>query len=194
MNLILSFLVIKVDFYNDIKSYLSELSNTEIRSVEDIIYYNLDSLGSEGGVPGVHAGFLGGQERFYESAATNGVEDNIYLSALSFTQSTSRHGIDSALISAGGKPLDALLVPTDVQQAASVAAQAGYPLITIPVGVNRTRTHMPYGLMLMGTAWSEAALIKWASAVEDAIATNRGGRALPEWRDSRRRVLPIIYE
>ncbi|KAI1131453.1 amidase family protein [Nemania abortiva] len=186
--------VVKVDFYNDVKSYLSELSNSPIKSVEDIIQYNLDSRGSEGGVPGIHAGFLGGQERFHESAATKGVEDDIYQSALSFTQSTSRHGIDSALRNAGGKPLDALLVPTDFQQAASVAAQAGYPLVTIPAGVNKTRTGMPYGLMLMGTAWSEATLIKWASAIEDAIVANRGGRALPEWRDYRRRVLPIIYE
>ena len=27
----------KVDFYNNIKSYLSELENTEIRSLEDIV-------------------------------------------------------------------------------------------------------------------------------------------------------------
>lgn len=31
--------VVKVDFYNDIKRYLSELSNTQIRSLEDIVKY-----------------------------------------------------------------------------------------------------------------------------------------------------------
>ncbi|KAI1364855.1 amidase family protein [Xylaria arbuscula] len=188
--------VVKVDFYNDIKSYLSELSDSSIKSVEDIIRYNIDALGSEGGLPGVNSGFLGGQERFHESAGTKGVEDDLYRSALSFTQSTSRRGIDSALGIGRDreKPLDALLVPTDLQQAASVAAQAGYPLITVPAGVNNTRTGMPYGLMLMGTAWSEAVLIKWASAVEDTIVTHKGKRALPQWKDSRRRVLPIVYE
>ncbi|KAF2969731.1 hypothetical protein GQX73_g3869 [Xylaria multiplex] len=168
--------VIKVDFYNDIKAYLSELNHTSIRSVEDIIYYNLDSLGSEGGLPGVNSGFLGGQERFHESAATKGIEDDIYNSALRFIQDRSRHGINN------------------FQQAASVAAQAGYPLVTVPAGVNETRTGMPYGLMLMGSAWSEANLIKWASAIEDVIFTYKGERALPKWKDSGRRVLPIIDE
>jgi amidase len=28
---------VKVDFYNDIKKYLSELENTNIRSLEDIV-------------------------------------------------------------------------------------------------------------------------------------------------------------
>lgn len=33
------FTVVKVDFYNDIKRYLAELTNTEIRSLEDIVKY-----------------------------------------------------------------------------------------------------------------------------------------------------------
>lgn len=33
------FTVVKVDFYNDIKRYLAELENTEIRSLEDIVKY-----------------------------------------------------------------------------------------------------------------------------------------------------------
>jgi amidase len=39
--------VVKVDFYNNIKSYLSELKNTKIRSLEDIVQYNYDNDGSE---------------------------------------------------------------------------------------------------------------------------------------------------
>lgn len=31
------FTVVKVDFYNDIKKYLAELDNTDIRSLEDIV-------------------------------------------------------------------------------------------------------------------------------------------------------------
>ncbi|KAI1322443.1 amidase signature enzyme [Xylariaceae sp. FL0255] len=143
--------VVKVDFYNHIKSYLSELDDSPITSVEDIIQYNLDSLGAEGGIPGVHPGFPGGQERFRESAATRGVEDEVYKAALEFTQSTSRRGIDGAL-GYKNKALDALIIPTDFQQAGSVAAQAGCPLIIIPAGINSTRTGMPFGLMLMGTS------------------------------------------
>lgn len=31
------FSVVKVDFYNDIKKYLAELENTDMRSLEDIV-------------------------------------------------------------------------------------------------------------------------------------------------------------
>ena len=31
--------IVKVDFYNDIKRYLAELDNTNIRSLEDIVEY-----------------------------------------------------------------------------------------------------------------------------------------------------------
>ncbi|KAF2872364.1 amidase family protein [Massariosphaeria phaeospora] len=185
--------VVKVDFYNDVKAYLSELQDNSIKSVEDIIQYNLDSLGAEGGLPGVNPGFLGGQERFHESAETKGIEDETYRSALSFIQSTSRHGIDGALHHRDGA-LDALLVPTDFQQAGSIAAQAGYPLVTIPAGVDHTKTGMPFGLMLMGTAWSEASLIKLASAIEDVVRIERGPRALPEWRDYLKRNIPVLNE
>ena len=43
--------VVKVDFYNRIRAYLSELEKTNIRTLEDIIQYNYDNDGSEGGNP-----------------------------------------------------------------------------------------------------------------------------------------------
>lgn len=187
------YLVVKVDFYSDIKTYLGELSDSPIRSVEDMIQYNLDAVGSEGGVPGIHPGFMGGQENFHASAATKGVKDETYRSALVFTHSSSRRGIDSALHNRG-EPVDALLVPAGFAQAISVAAQARYPLVTVPAGVNTTRTDIPFGLMLMGTEWSEGELIKWASAIEDAITAAKGSRPLPNWKDHQRRVLPVLYE
>ena len=43
----------KVDFYNDIKTYLSELRNTTIRSLEDIVAFNEApaNVYAEGGKP-----------------------------------------------------------------------------------------------------------------------------------------------
>lgn len=185
--------MVKVDFYNHVKKYLDEVSKCQIRSVEDIIEYNLDSAGSEGGLPGMVPGFPAGQERFYQSAATKGEEDETYHAALEFMQSSTRRGIDSALRNSG-RAVDALLVPTDVQQAGSVAAQAQYPVITVPTGVNATRTGMPFGLMLMGTAWGESNLIRLASAVEDALRADGSQRPLPQWRDRQRRVVPVVNE
>lgn len=55
------FTVAKVDAYNGIKKYLSELSDTNIRTVEDIIAYNVENRGTEGAFPGDHPAFPSGQ-------------------------------------------------------------------------------------------------------------------------------------
>ena len=42
-----SYSYIKVDFYNNIATYLSEVYNTNVKSLEDIVQYNIDNVGSE---------------------------------------------------------------------------------------------------------------------------------------------------
>jgi amidase len=186
--------VVKVDFYNNIKAYLSELENTQMRSLEDIVAYNYANDGTEGGNPwplGI-AAFYSGQDGFLASLETKGVMDETYYQALSFTQrSTREEGIDAALFN-NGRPIDALLVPPDVGQTYQVAAQAGYPMITLPAGVH-SDTGMPFGLALMGTAWSEASLLKWASAIEDVQLGTEGAlkRTLPRWYEYLERNIPV---
>jgi amidase len=186
--------VVKVDFYNNIKAYLSELNNTHIRSLEDIVAYNYANDGSEGGNAwplGIPA-FYSGQDGFLASLETKGVMDETYYQALAFTQrSTREDGIDAALAN-NGRPLDALLVPPDVAQTYQIAAQAGYPMITLPAGVH-SDTGMPFGLALMGTAWSEANLLKWASAVEDLQFSTEDAlrRTLPKWYGYLERNIPV---
>lgn len=185
----------KVDFYNNIASYLSELENTDIRSLADIVAYNLANTGSEGGSPGTHPAFASGQDGFLASLATGGIMDDTYHQALAFCQrSTREEGIDAALnFFNNGTKLDALLVPPDVGQTYQIAAQAGYPMITLPAGVNAV-SGMPFGLALMGTAWSEAALVRWASAIEDAQFVSGTGlrRTRPGWRGYRERNVPVL--
>lgn len=191
--------VVKTDFYNNIKTYLSELENTSIRTLEDIVAYNYANDGSEGGYPWPRGNpaFYSGQDGFLASLATKGNMDETYYQALSFTQrSTREDGIDAALANNGGRPLDALLVPPDVAQTYQIAAQAGYPMITLPAGVHDS-TGMPYGLALMGTAWSEAGLLRWASAIED-VQKSMGkskdftaGRTLPKWYGYLERNVPV---
>jgi amidase len=186
--------VVKVDFYNNIKAYLSELENTKIRSLEDIVAYNYANDGTEGGNPwpfGIPA-FYSGQDGFLASLETKGEMDETYYQALGFTQrSTREEGIDAALANAG-RPVDALLVPPDVGQTYQIAAQAGYPMITLPAGVH-SDTGMPFGLALMGTAWSESSLLKWASAIEDLQLTTRGAlrRTLPNWYGYLEKNIPV---
>lgn len=186
----------KVDFYNNIKSYLAELNNTRIRSLEDIVAYNYDNDGSEGGNPwplGIPA-FYSGQDGFLASLETKGVMDQTYYEALGFCHTSTRErGIDAALaMGPDGTKLDALLVPPDVGQTYQIAAQAGYPVLTIPAGVH-SDTSMPFGLALMQTAWREDSLIKFASAIEDLQLSSGTPykRTLPTWAGYLERNIPI---
>ncbi|KAK5266572.1 hypothetical protein LTR96_008419 [Exophiala xenobiotica] len=187
--------VVKVDFYNNINKYLSELSNTNIRTIDDLVAYNLANDGTEGGNPwplGIPA-FYSGQDGFLASQETRGVMDETYFQALQFCQSSTRQGIDEALRH-NGITLSGLLVPPDVGQTYQIAAQAGYPMITVPAGV-RTISGMPFGLAIMQTAWAEGELIRWASAIEDlqmASGTERK-RSLPAWRGYLERNIPVPF-
>ncbi|KAI9742697.1 MAG: hypothetical protein M1818_003838 [Claussenomyces sp. TS43310] len=186
--------VVKVDFYNNIKAYLSDLNNTNMRSLEDIVQYNLDNDGMEGGNPwplGIPA-FYSGQDGFLASLETKGIMDVTYFQALNFCQKSTREdGIDAAL-NHNGTRLSGLLVPPDVGQTYQIAAQAGYPMITIPAGT-QSDTGMPYGLAIMQTAWAEPELVKWASAIEDLqfASGTPYRRTLPRWYGYMGRNIPV---
>ena len=183
----------KVDFYNDINSYLTELSNTTIRTLADIVKYNNDNAEAEGGSPGSNPAFPSGQDGLLDSLSTGGIMDATYHEALAFCQqSTRENGIDAALKYDGGI-LDALLVPTDVAQSCQTAAQAGYPVLTLPAGVHSS-SGMPYGFGLMGTAFSEATLIKYASAIEDLQMSRGIKRPMPKWLGYTEKNIPVINQ
>lgn len=130
--------------------------------------------------------------------------DETYFQALEYTQRTTREGIDGALAgssssssSGGSRRLDALLVPPDVGQTYQIAAQAQYPMITIPAGVGGV-SGMPFGLAFMGSRWSEAELVRWASAVEDLQLSSSSPptpwrRQRPSWGDYLAKNLPVLW-
>ena len=120
--------VVKTDFYNDIRTYLSTLTCNPrgLRSLEDIIAFNRAHADEEGGLPGRHPAWPTGQDVFEKSAATGGREDETYRRALGFIRRKSRdEGIDAALGGEGG--LDGLVVPVQADSglANQVAAKAG---------------------------------------------------------------------
>ncbi|KAI3548316.1 amidase [Colletotrichum filicis] len=188
--------VVKVDFYNNINTYLSELENTDIKTFEDIIAFNYDNDGTEGGHPWPlgTAAFYSGQDGFLASLESKGIKDEIYLQAVEFSQQSTRSGINDALTSSNGTKLAGLLVPPDVGQTYQIAAQAGYPMITLPAGV-RSSTGMGFGLAIMQTAYGEAELVKWGSAIEDLQLTTEGNpykRTLPNWYEYLTRNVPVF--
>lgn len=196
--------VVAVDFYNNIQTYLAELNNTDIRTLEDIVRFNQINDGTEGGYSypdqgGIPA-FASGQDGFLASLATGGITNETYWQALAFSQGSTRGGIDWAL-GGGGQTLpgdrtrlDGLLVPPDVGQTYQIAAQAGYPMVTVPAGV-KSADSMPFGLAIMQTAWAESELVTWASAIEDLQLTTVGWeykRTLPTWGSYLVRNIPVV--
>ncbi|KAI8717229.1 hypothetical protein NCS52_00798100 [Fusarium sp. LHS14.1] len=188
---------IKVDFYNNIKTYLSEVSNTNVKDLEDIVKFNKEFDGTEGGYPYEngkgHPAFASGQDGFLASLETKGKQDETYFQALEFCVSSCRKGIDDAL-NYKGKKLAGLLVPPQVAQAPQIAAQAGYPVITIPGGYS-SESGMPFGLAIMQTAFAEAELVKWASAIEDLQKSTDAPskRQRPTWRGYLERNVPVPF-
>lgn len=167
-----------------------------MRSLEDIVEYNSDNIGSEGGAPSIHPAFGSGQDVFLGAVRTRGIRNETYWQALSFCQRTSREeGIDAAL-NHDGNQLDALLIPPDVAQSVQIAAQAGYPIITIPASVH-SHSGMPFGLALLGTAFSEGTLVKYASAIEDLMirtdALYQRSKHPPRWEGYLERNIPVPF-
>lgn len=203
------FTVAKVDAYNGINAYLRSLRQTPMRSIEDVIEYNRENAGTEGGVPGVAPAYPDGQDNFLEIAATKGVRDATYRSALGHTRRQTReNGIDAALndnfregisvadgssdsraTMATPKALDALLFCDRRGIGQQYAAQAGYPIICIPIGVDDGG--IPVSLSVQHTAWREADLVKWASAIEDLWNGENGWRATPTFRNLHAKNIPL---
>ncbi|KAJ3491744.1 hypothetical protein NLG97_g5539 [Lecanicillium saksenae] len=133
---------------------------------------------------------------FLDSQKTRGVQDETYFQALGFCQGKSRGGIDDALRSGGNgtAPLHGLLAPSGVGQSYQQAAQAGYPAVTVPVGVS-SDSGMPFGMVILQTAWREDQLVKWASAIEDLQLTSdtKLKRTRPTWRGYLERNVPVPF-
>lgn len=189
------FHICAVEFYNGAKDYFAGLKNTSIRSLEDVIAWN--NKHHEGAAPGDDPGFPYGHDLLVQVAELKGVKDETYYRALRFVQEQSREkGIDAALRyqpdpSKPAIQLDALIIADRKGSGQQMAAQAGYPIITIPVGVDKEEAGgRPFGLSFHQTAWGEAQLVKWASAVEDLL----GGpqvRPRPKYREHLATNIPI---
>ena len=80
-----------------------------------------------------------------------------------------RHNLDCIIVPSGSPawPIDQINGDPNMRSDSTTAAAcAGYPLITIPMGkIN----HLPIGLTLMGTAWSDATLVAIAHGIEQLL-------------------------
>ncbi len=165
------FTVLLTELKADLGAYLASTPATvKTRTLADVIAFNKANAASEMG--------LFGQDIFEKAEATKGLTDPAYLKARETSlKFAGKDGIDKMLADA---KVEVLVAPTAAPAwfidsvnadqspgggAGGLAAVAGYPHLTVPMGGVRG---LPVGLSFIGPAWSEARLLALAYAFEQA--------------------------
>lgn len=175
------FEVLLHEFKADLNTFLATLDPAlGIRGLPDLVRFNNENRAAS--MP------YFGQEIFLQALEKGGLESKEYKDALAKNLKAAReNGIDKALAK---DRLDAILAPTggpawltDLVNGDSFSgvsssqppAVSGYPAITVPAGFI---SGLPVGLTLMGRAWSEGLLLKYAYAFEQATKHRKPPRLL----------------
>ena len=179
----LEHLVLMTELKADLASYLASTNPRQVpsRTLADLIAFNAAHSANE--MP------LFGQELFEEAEKSKGLDDPAYLKAEADAHRLAGpEGIDKLLADnrvavlvaptlGPAWPIDPVLGDRFVGGGAgSPAAIAGYPHLTVPMGLAKG---LPVGLSFIGAAWSEAALLRYGYAYEHAAAARRPPRYLP---------------
>jgi amidase len=173
--------VLLYEFKTGLNTYLAGLGpNARVRTLADVIAFNNQEKERE--MP------FFGQDLFEQAEKKGPLTSKEYRTHLANCQRwAGAEGIDAVIEK---HQLDALIAPTGspawpidpingdrfLGASSSVAAVAGYPNITVPAG---DVSGLPVGLSFFGVAWSEATLIRFAYAFEQATRHRRGPRLLP---------------
>jgi amidase len=153
--------VLLYEFKTDLNKYLAA-RGSKYKTLEELIRFNDENKDTE--LPKF------GQELFLQAQAKGDLSDKAYSDALAkIKKATREEGIDAVLAKDN---LDALVGPTS-GTAWSIAAVAGYPSITVPLGL---RENAATGMLFFGRPWSEPQLIKYAYALEQ----KNHGRVVPQ--------------
>jgi amidase len=151
------FTVLLYEFKVQIAQYLAALGNTWMRTLADLIAFDIAHCPEE-------MKYFG-QEIFELSQQTSGnLKDPVYVNARKDNLTFARtNGIDAALKKDN---LDAIVAPT-YSFASSLPAVAGYPNLSIPVGL--TPQGKPAGLWMYSGFLKEPTLLALAYDLEQAI-------------------------
>ena len=166
-------IVLAYEFKAGVNAYLADCKpGGLVRTLADVIAFNRKH-------PAENLPYFG-QERMEAAQAKGELTDPEYLEALA----TCRRGTDGFDAVLHEQRLDALVAPTtspawpidlvngDALRGGSgkSAALAGYPLVSVPAG---HVAGLPVGITFMGGAFSEATLIAFAYAFEQATRARR---------------------
>jgi amidase len=165
-------LVLMTELKADLNAYLATAAPAvKARTLADLIAFNAAHADRE--MP------LFGQESFIEADKTAGLSDPAYLAARDRAKRLAGpEGIDrllrdnnvAALVGPTRNPASLIdSINGDSSRrgpgAGSIAAVAGYPHLTVPMGDVKG---LPVGLSFIGTAWSEAKLLAFGAVYESA--------------------------
>jgi len=175
--------VLMTELKADLNAYLASTRPEQVatRSLADLIAF--DKAHADREMP------LFGQELFEQAQATKGLTDPDYLYAEADAHRfAGPEGIDKLLAENKVSVLVAptlgpawLIDPVLKDQfaggsAGGAAAVAGYPHLTVPMG---QVDGLPVGLSFVGPAWSEAALLAYGYAFEQATHARKPPKYLP---------------
>ncbi|MDQ8029050.1 MAG: amidase [Brevundimonas sp.] len=167
--------VLMTELKVDLNAYLASTDPEQVktRTLADVIAFNeAEPRETE----------LFGQELFVRAEATTGLEDPVYVHArASSLRAAGPEGIDRMMADHG---VVALIAPTtsrgwtsdredddDMQGSASrLAAIAGYPHLTVPMGFDRG---MPVGMSFMAGKWDDAKVLSLGYAFEQLTQARR---------------------
>jgi amidase len=172
--------VLLCEFKTDLNRYLAWLGpGAPVRSLAEIIAFNERNKARE--MPWF------GQELFLQAQAKGPLTERAYLDALARNHRLSREeGIDAVM---DRLQLDAIMAPTcgpahrtdllwgdrDTGGCTTPAAVAGYPHITLPMGMVEG---LPVGISFFGRAWSEPKLLGIAFAFEQTAQARKAPQFL----------------
>src|SRR6266536_2467739 len=173
------FTVLLFEFKADIASYLSELSNTSMRTLADLIAFNDAHADQE------MRWF--GQELFLLAEQTDGLDDPVYKAALQTSKQLMQDGINGvmsrfdldAIVSLTGSPswtTDLVNGDHFLTASSTPAVVAGFPNLTVPAGF--VFGDLPVGINFIGRQWDEPTLIKLAFGFEQGTKARHAPRFL----------------
>lgn len=168
------------EFHAGLDAYLAERADPEVRSLADLIAFNLDHAREEMA--------LFGQEHLEAALATGGLDDPAYVAARAESLLLcGTEGVDAvmdslrldALVSLTGGPawlIDPVSGDHHTGGSAELAAVTGYPAVTVPMGM--VADHLPVGITFSGRAGSDLAMLSLALDFERATDARRSPRLL----------------
>ena len=152
------FMALLCEFKAHLPEYLAGLTHTSMRTLADLIAFNLAHCPAE-------LAYYG-QELFEISDSTAGLAEPGYLAARANALLSARTGIDNAL-TAGN--LDAIVAPHLTNSTGP--AVSGYPSLALPVGI--TPAGKPAGMLMYSTFLEESTLIGFGYDLEQELNVRR---------------------